>query len=294
MRLLKVLLTRNLVLFLKNKTNVLLCFCSILIVMGLYVIFLRDFMIQSVENTGLGHVYVKEFTDRLMVSGLLIVLNTTTCFGLIQLSIADAASGTQRDFLVAPVSKFQLQLGYWVSSIVISFLFTMMTLICGEMYFAISYGSRWTISSLLKSIATILFSSCMNSGLLMCVKKYMKDTTSFSTFGNLYGMMCGFLAGTYLPYAMYPVSLQNLLFYFPPMQLTSIIRQIYLSVYTKGDTVIGEALYQPYGVTLKSGKNIITMQQQWSYLIFALAIILLVIRIEYRENKRQVMKRVRQ
>lgn len=286
MRLLKVLVSRNLVLFLKNKTNVLLCFCSILIVMGLYVIFLRDFMIQSVEDTGLGHAYVKEFTDRLMVSGLFIVLNTTTCFGLIQLSIADATKGTQRDFLVAPVSKFQLQLGYWISSVIISFVFTIMTLMCGEIYFALSYGSRCTTTTLCKSIGTIFFSSCMNSGLLMCITKFMKDTTSFSTFGNLYGMMCGFLAGTYLPYAMYPKSLQNLLFYFPPMQLTSIIRQINLSVYTQGTTIIGEALYQPYGVILKKGKNVITMQQQWSYLIFTLAIILFVIRFEYREEKK--------
>lgn len=286
MRRLKILVGRNLALFLKNKTTVLLCFISIGIVMGLYVIFLRDFIMQSVEATGLELIYVKEFTDRLMVSGLLIVLNTTTCFGLMQLSVADAASGVQRDFLVAPVTKFQLEVAYLISSVFISFIYTIITLGGAEIYFIISYGNRVSMIPLIKSIATIFFSSCMNSGLLLCIMKFMKDTTSFSTFGNLYGMMCGFLAGAYLPYTMYPEYLRNILFYFPPMQLTSIIRQLYLSVYTEGVTAIGDVLYKPYGVILTKGNRIITMREQWSYLIFALAIVLLIIRLEYMEDKR--------
>lgn len=286
MRRMKILVGRNLAFFLKNKSTVLLSFISIGIVMGLYVIFLRDFIMQSVEGAGLKLSYVKEFTDRLMVSGLLIVLNTTTCFGLMQLSVADAASGIQRDFLVAPVTKFQLEVSYWVSSIFISFFFTIMTLGGAEIYFIISYGSRVSIIALMKSIGTIFFSSCMNSGLLMCIMKFIKDTTSFSTFGNLYGMMCGFLAGSYLPYAMYPKRLRNILFYFPPMQLTSIIRQLYLSVYTEGERAIGEPLYETFGVILTKGNRLITQREQWSYLIFALAIVLLILRMEYKEEKR--------
>ncbi|WP_066714222.1 hypothetical protein [Clostridium sp. Marseille-P299] len=286
MRRMKILVGRNLALFLKNKSTVLLSFISIGIVMGLYVIFLRDFIMQSVEGAGLKLSYVKEFTDRLMVSGLLIVLNTTTCFGLMQLSVADAASGIQRDFLVAPVTKFQLEVSYWVSSIFISFFFTIMTLGGAEIYFIISYGSRVSIIALMKSIGTIFFSSCMNSGLLMCIMKFIKDTTSFSTFGNLYGMMCGFLAGAYLPYTMYPKGLRNILFYFPPMQLTSIIRQLYLSVYMEGERTIGEPLYETFGVILTKGNRLITQREQWSYLIFALAIVLLILRMEYKEEKR--------
>lgn len=286
MRRLKILVGRNIALFLKNRTTVLLCFISIGIVMGLYVIFLRDFIMQSVEDTGLELIYVKEFTDRLMVSGLFIVLNTTTCFGLMQLSVADAASGVQRDFLVAPVTRFQLVVAYWISSVFISFFFTIMTLGGAEIYFNISYGNQVKMIPLMKSIGTLFFSSCMNSGLLLCIMKFMKDVTSFSTFGNLYGMMCGFLAGSYLPYTMYPERLRNILFYFPPMQLTSIIRQIFLSVYTDGAITIGEPLYKLYGVILTKGNRIITLREQWSYLIFALAVVLLIIRLEYMEDKR--------
>ena len=57
-------------------------------------------MIHSVENAGLDPLYINEFTDRLMVSGLLTVINTTTCFGIMQMSVADAAAGVKWDLLV--------------------------------------------------------------------------------------------------------------------------------------------------------------------------------------------------
>ncbi|MDO5520835.1 MAG: ABC transporter permease [bacterium] len=288
MRQMQVLVGRNIAIFLKNKTNVLLCFFSIVIVLGLYVIFLRDFIIQSVEGTGLELKYVNEFTDRLMVSGLLIVLNTTTSFGIMQLNVGDTAKGVQRDYLVAPVTRFQLEIGYWISSIVVSFFFTAVTFCGAELYFYSYYGASIHMEVFLKSIGTLFFSSCMNGGLLLCMIKFMKDTTSFSTFGNLYGMICGFLAGTYLPYAMYPEKLKHLLFYFPPMQLTSMIRQICLSMYQEDGKIIGEHLYQAYGVTLVKEGIQVTMRGQWSYLLLALAIVLIVIRIEYREEKRRV------
>ncbi|BBF43095.1 ABC transporter, permease protein [Lachnospiraceae bacterium KM106-2] len=287
MRQIRILVGRNVTLFLKNKTNIFLSFFSIIIVIGLYVIFLRDFILQSVKDSGLQAQYVKEFTDRLMVSGLMIVLNTTTCFGIMQLSVADAAKGVQRDFLVAPISSFQLEVGYWISSIIVSFFFTVLTLIGSEVYFVSVYESQVSGIMLGKAIGMVFFCSTIHSGMLLCLIRFMKDTTSFSTFGNLYGMMCGFLAGTYLPYAMYPEKLRNLLFYFPPMQLTSIIRQIYLSVYQKDGKRIGEELYQAYGVHLIKEQRIISMQEQWSYLIMALAVILLLVRIEYGDSKRR-------
>lgn len=283
MRQLRVMVSRNVTLFLKNRTNVLLCFFAIATVVALYVIFLRNFMIHSVENAGLEPDSINEFTDRLMVSGLLTVINTTTCFGIMQMSVADAA-GVKWDLLVTPITRFQLELGYWITSIMVSFAYSALTFCLAEYCFSVMYKDRVSLEMILKSFTILLFSSCMNSGLLICITRFMRDTTSFSTFGNLYGMMCGFLAGTYLPYAMYPESLQKVLFYFPPMQLTSIMRQMNLSVFTENGNVIGKQLYQMYGVQFLKDGYVVTMREQWSYLLVAMAVILLIVRIEYREN----------
>jgi len=283
MRQLRVMISRNIILFLKNKTNVLLCFFAIVTVITLYVIFLRNFMIHSVENAGLETLYVNEFVDRLMVSGLLTVINTTTCFGIMQMSVADAQTGVKWDLLVSPITHFQLELGYWITSIIVSFGYSALTFCLAEYCFGVIYKDRVSLEMILKSFEILLFSSCMNSGLLICIIRFMRDTTSFSTFGNLYGMMCGFLAGTYLPYSMYPETLRKVLFYFPPMQLTSLIRQTNLAVMKEGGKVVGTYLYQLYGVKLIKDGCAVTMRGQWSYLFIALAVVLFAVRIEYQE-----------
>lgn len=284
MRELRVMISRNIILFLKNRTNVLLCFFAIVTVIVLYVIFLRDFMLQSVRIAGLESFYVNEFTDRLMVSGLLTVINTTTSFGIMQMSVADAAAGVKWDLLVTPITRFKLELGYWITSIFVSFGYSALTFCFTEYCFSVIYENRMSLEMMLKSFGILLFSSWMNSGLLICMIRFMRDTTSFSTFGNLYGMMCGFLAGTYLPYSMYPETLRKVLFCFPPMQLTSIMRQTNLSVFQEDGNVIGTQLYQMYGVQLVKDGYVVAMREQWSFLLVAMAVVLLLVRIEYQEN----------
>ncbi|HCL01182.1 MAG TPA: hypothetical protein DHW61_02010, partial [Lachnoclostridium phytofermentans] len=141
MRELGVLVDRNITLFRSNKRNVLLSFVSILIVMGLYAIFLRDFILNSVVANGLSSILAEEFTDRMMVGGLMIVLNTTTCFGIMQLCVEDASTGIRKDFLIAPISEFKIILGYFFSSVMVSSFFTLFTVICAECYFYIRYDN---------------------------------------------------------------------------------------------------------------------------------------------------------
>ena len=94
MRKMRILVERNLTLFLKNSTNVILCCFSIVIVLGLYVLFLRDFIMQ--------------------------------------LSVGDMAKGVQKDYLVAPLTKFELVIGYWITSVIVSFFFTCLTFFGGR------------------------------------------------------------------------------------------------------------------------------------------------------------------
>lgn len=219
-----------------------------------------------------------------MLSGLLTVINTTTCFGIMQLSVADAAAGVKRDWLVTPVTRFQLEMSYWITSSIVSFLYSALTLYAVEYFVGVLYEDRQSFEMMIKSAGILFFSSCMNSGLLMCMIRFMKDTASFSTFGNLYGMMCGFLAGSYLPFSMYPEMLRMVLFYFPPIQLTSIIRQNDLFVLTEDGKVIGKQLYEMYGVQFVKNGHVVTLREQWSYLLVAMAVVLVAIRAEYREN----------
>lgn len=280
MRNIRYLVQRNIDLFLNNKLNLLLSFASIPIVIALYAFFLRDFLIDIIGQNVVPKEYVREFTDRFMLAGLLVVINTTTCFGIIQIFVNDAASGIRRDFLAAPITIFSVLTGYWISAGIISAAFTCATVLSGEIFFSICYESTLSLKLMLQIFLIIFGSSCVNAGILLCLAKKMKSTTTFSTFANLYGTVIGFLSGCYLPYYFYPEWLTPVLFWYPPTQMTSILRQTYvdtlLTLLEKGanEQYLNKFL-KDFGIYITHNEAVLTISQQCSILLIALAVILL-------------------
>lgn len=280
----KILIGRNVSLFERNKTNVILCGSSILVVLALYTMFLRNSFVETVLRAGMDTDLVEEFVDRFMIPGLFIVINTTTCFGIMQMLVNDKAQGIRRDFIVSPVKQFELVFGYWIAGICSSFFFTCMTAIGAEFYFYIRYDSVLGLIPYIQVLLTIFISSIVNVGIILFITRFIKDTTTFSTFGNLYGTVTGFLAGAYLPFSIYPDWLKGILFYYPPTQLTSILRQFYLKNMegTKEQTKLLTSL----GVYLEANGRTYRMIEQWWFIgIFLICLIALEIgrtRLEHR------------
>ena len=282
---------RNLSIFRKKRKNLFLCFVAIFIVYGIYVIFLKDFMIQSVSSSGLETSSVHEFTDRLMLSGLLVVVNTTACFGIMQLCIQDEEKGIRRDYLISPITKTQLLISYWVTSVLVSFVYTSFAFIGILFYCYTQYHMILSMRLFIIAILVVFLSSILNSELLLCLITFIKDTTTFSTFGNLYGMLAGFLAGTYLPYSLYPKRLKEILFYYPPTHLTSFMRQIFLSNYetnlkTPYANEISNKLYEIYGIHLFYHNSRCSLKLQFSILIFSFACMLFLLGCIHRESSK--------
>lgn len=280
MRNIRYLVQRNIDLFLNNKLNILLSFASIPIVIALYAFFLRDFLIDIIGQTAVPQVYVGEFTDRFMFAGLLVVINTTTCFGIIQIFVNDAALGIRRDFLAAPITAFSVLTGYWISAGIISAAFTYATVLGGEIFFHIFYESTLSLELMLRILFITFFSSCVNAGILLCLAKNMKSTTTFSTFANLYGTIIGFLSGCYLPYYFYPEWLTPILFWYPPAQITSILRQTYVDTLlpllgTGANQQYLNKLLKDFGIYITRNETVLTISQQCSVILMALAGILL-------------------
>ena len=123
-------------------------------------------------------------------------------------------------------------------------------------------------------------SSCVNAGILLCLAKKLKSTTTFSTFANLYGTVIGFLSGCYLPYYFYPEWLTPVLFWYPPTQITSILRQTYvdklLPLLEKGanEQYLNKFL-KDFGIYITRNEAVLTISQQCSIILIALAAILL-------------------
>ncbi|MEG1435944.1 MAG: hypothetical protein RSC30_00005 [Oscillospiraceae bacterium] len=290
MRILLFLVRRHCVLFLRNKLNILLSFASIIIILGIYIMFLRDFMIDMVAQHGVLPSHVDAFTDRFMTAGLLVVIGTTTCFGVVQIAVNDAAVGIKRDYLVAPATTFQITIGYLIASTLISSFFTCLSVVGCMTFFDWNYGSVPSINEILKICGTSMYSCCMNSMILLCLTRPLKSTATFSTLANLYGTVIGFLAGAYLPCYFYPSWLRDILFYFPPAQMASVLRQMFTrDMSLEFET---ESLLRAFGICLERSGEIVSLTEQWRILVLSGLILLAILCILNLENKFN-LKRIR-
>lgn len=260
---------RNLSLFFMNKLNLLLSLASVGVVVGLYVLFLRDFVTGLMTQNGVSSQMVEAFTDRLMLPGLLPVIGATTCFGLIQICVSDAEKGIRKDYFTAPVPPCTLLIGYWAAAGIVSFFFSVLTLLGQQAFFSLHYEAGISGVHLLRMIGILFCSSFLNAAIVLLFAKGLKNTATFSTFANLYGTLIGFLAGSYLPYHFYPSWLKPILFFFSPAQLVSLCRQESLAemkhcIFPPEAAQSYQQLYRDMGVLLQwDGKEVSPTAQMW-------------------------------
>ena len=264
----RTLVHRHLKLFIKNPANIVLSFLSSVVILSLYFLFIRDFTIKAVSDYGFISDYNELFVDRLMTSGLLIVIGATSVLSIIFIFVKDRYSGTIKDFMVTPLSSYKIIYSYFIAAFLISMIITMIVYIGIEIFFYISYQSVPTTIIIIKSITTLFFSNLIASLLILVIALGIKSFTSFSTFETLYGVVIGFFTGVYIPIGYYPTIVRNIFFYFPLCQTTSILRNIQTSSVV--DSILENypesqhsILYETFGVHLTFQNESISLPEQW-------------------------------
>lgn len=263
---------RNLRLFCGNRLNILLSFASVLIVIGIYMLFLRDFLLDTVTRAGVESTFVKEFTDRFMLAGLLIVVNTTTCFGILQLSVADTETGIRRDYLVAPVSHFSLTIGYWVTAVLISFFLLYVPYWVGSYFsYALSpCAARHKPLPNSRNRSVFLYDKCRHPPMpLPEAEKYGHIFHPGKPLWHSNRLSRRSLSALFL---LSQLAARHA-FYFPPTQAVSVLRQLYtehlripLAQHRPAEFL--PALLQSFGIELRLHGSCVAMQRQYGLMAF--------------------------
>ena len=188
--------------------------------------FIRDFTIKAVSDYGFVSNYNELFVDRLMTSGLLIVIGTTSMLSIVFIFMKDKNNNIIKDFMITKVSKLKIYYSYVFASFIISMVITTLIYIGIETYFITTTQITFSYQRILYSILTIFLSNMISSLLVVIVAILLKSQTSFSTFETLYGVVIGFFTGVYIPIGYYPDLIRNIFFYFPLCQTTSILRNM--------------------------------------------------------------------
>lgn len=218
------LIKRNLKLFFRDKVSVFFSLLSVLIIIGLYVLFLGNMMVGDLEDL-LGS--NARFTiDTWVMAGILSVVSLTTTMGAFHTMIEDKMKKISKDFLSAPLKRSQIVGGYVISSYIIGVIMSIAALVLAEIYIIANGGKLLEITTLVKLLGVMLLSVFTGSAIVFFIVSFFKSSAAFSTTSTIIGTLIGFLTGIYIPIGSLPPAIQTVIKVFPISHAASLYRQI--------------------------------------------------------------------
>jgi multidrug/hemolysin transport system permease protein len=218
----KYLVKRNLLLFFRDKSSVFFSLLGVMVIIGLYVLFLGDLLIESMEGTK----GARFLMDSWIMAGLLAVTPITTVLGAMGTMIVDKKYKIYKDFSASPIKRSSLAGGYIISGFIISLILTLVTFVLAEGYIIMNGGELLTIQALIKVLGLIILTVLSSSFMMFFMVSCFKSVNEFSTASTVIGTLIGFLTGVYIPIGNLPESVQVVVKIFPPSHAGVLFRKV--------------------------------------------------------------------
>lgn len=255
-------MSRNNKVFLRDKVTVFFSLLSVLILIGVYAIFLQKLQVNSIEQYVPVTPVIEVMVSEWMVAGLLSIIAMTTTLATFGIYIKDIESKKTADFLVTDASRFKIQLSYVISSLIIGFIMTFIGFICCEVFLITIGGTFLSAMAMMKVIGILILAVLMSSMINLFIVLFVNTETAYSTVNTIIGTVLGFLCGIYVPMAALPNSVQSVIHFFPVSHITVLLRNAFMSesidkVFA-GNAEYAESYMLNYGVVYKIGDSILS------------------------------------
>jgi len=223
----KMLIKRNLILFFRDKTNVFFSMLAALITILLFILFLADLMVEAIGNDT---PYARVEDIRLIVTGLVLsgtvaVATVSSCLNATARIVIDKED-VAKDFFVSPISRRSLMFGYVISSGIIGFIMSGLTLVVTVIYLVLSGSTPPSLTDLVMLLLTLTLGVLSGNSMMFLIACFVKSRNAYSSLGTIVGTLIGFLTGVYIPIGQLPNSIAWIVRLFPTSHVASMFRQL--------------------------------------------------------------------
>ncbi|SDH36995.1 ABC transporter permease [Microbacterium pygmaeum] len=254
---------RNLRLFFRDRMNVFFSLLGAIILFVLYTLFLARLQIDGLSDTfpDATEAQIRAFVDTWMFAGIVMLSTITTGLGALATLVDDGESGRFRDFLVSPIARWQLVLGYLTAAVIVAVVMSMIVLVISILYLGIVDGT-WLSATTIVQIAGITVLCCAGfTALSALVVSFIRTNAAFSGFATVIGTVLGFVAGAYIPVGSLPVAVASTINALPFAQGAMLLRREFTAgtlaemVGTNADAA--QAIREFYGIDAYIGDLIV-------------------------------------
>ena len=195
---------RCLKVFFRDKIAVFFSLLSVFIVVGLYVMFLRDTITSGMENVQA----IGPLMDSWLVCGMLSVTALTTSLGMFGIMIDARIKKIEKDFSCSPISKPSLVGGYILSGCTVGMLMSLLAFVLSEIYLVSSGGELLSFFAILQTLGIMALTVLASSALVFFCVSFLRSQNAFTTLSTILGTLVGFVTGVYIPIGTLPEAMQ--------------------------------------------------------------------------------------
>jgi len=218
---------RNIKIYLRNRMSVFFSFLSVLIIIGLYALFLGKVQVDGIRSQVGSIAGIGPLVSSWIVAGLLAVNAVTVSLGALGAMVYDVEQKRFTDFVVAPVSRAAVVASYLVSALAIGLIFTFVALVGGELYIVASGGQVLGLIPALRVAGILALAVISSASIMYLLVSFLRSGSAFGVLSTLLGTLIGFLTGVYVPLGILPQSVQRFVLFIPFSYTAAMLRQAF-------------------------------------------------------------------
>ena len=263
MKAVRKIVSRNIKLYFRDYTAVFFFFFLVLIVIALYILFLADIQVNSIQDVTGGALDKKDISylvNSWILAGLLSITTVTSTLGGFGTMVNDCDKKISMDFRSSPLDRKIYPSANIVSSFMIGSVISVIAFLVYALLIAARTGHFFSASQVLQCLLLICLSTLMNAAFMGFIVSFLRTNGAFASVSLVFGTVIGFLNGLYVPLGSLPGGVQKFIQILPFIHIASVFRQILTSGSAKYcfENTGTEALklYQKnYGIILDLGRG---------------------------------------
>jgi multidrug/hemolysin transport system permease protein len=243
---------RNIKLFFKDRATLIFTFLAPVIILGLYLLFIRNMQVEGMSESGIPKEKIGNIVDSWLIAGVAAVGMMSVALNVCALSVADRQWGLSDDFLVSPVKPYKIKAAYLLSAFILTFAVGAVFIVLGVSYLALTGGAA-DVFMAVRLFGVMLLTTVFSVSLMDSIVSAFKTQQASGAFGGLFSAFSGFITGAYMPMSIFPKPVRFICELFPGTHAASLYKQILIGAQTASfgaDSYISEALNDALGVKI--------------------------------------------
>ncbi len=283
--------SRNIKVYLKDKTTIILSMLTQIIVLGLYLLFLKQTYVDSITSE-LGELSnliaekeIQALVNSWLVAGVIGTSVVTVALNSLSVMVSDKHEKIDFDYNATPIKDSTVVLSYFSGAVVNTIIISAILLTAGLIFVGITGGFIYNITDLISIYGLVILGSISSTLILMFIASFFKKNSSLSSFGILVSAGIGFIIGAYIPVTQFDKSIQTIVNLVPGSQIAGMMRNVLMTpaINNISDSLNGadnglfaESLKDAFALNLSVFDNTVdfTFMMTFSLVVIALFLIL--------------------